>query len=353
MKYAAMFVVLATAVACGSEDGGPGDGDGEATIWAVGTDFSTAGVLSRVDLPSLTVTQDAVVGVASTDPVVRSYGGLLYIVNRFGFDNVTIVDPASGQLVEQISTGNGTNPQDVAVKGDKLYVAALGSAGVVVLDTANPSAAPTTIDLSSYDTNDGIPDAGSVYLVGDTLFVTLQLLDDQFTSHGGKVVLIDTTDDTVVGDFDLTYHNPIGLLQPHGDELIVATTEDFGAGNGCVERIATGATPASAGCLIENGDLGGYPGAYRSGGASAWVTVNTSFTEAKLVAVDASGAISATATDAGQQPTDMTVCPTGHVVVGDTTGGGLRVYDADGAELTTEVLDIGQPPVFVNGLVCL
>jgi len=335
-------------------DARPGQPDATPTaeVFALGTDFGTAGVLSKIAVPSLDVTQNFVAAVASTDPVMRVFGNKAYIVNRFGFDNVTIVDLDTGTLVDQISTGAGTNPQDVAVQGDTIYVAALGSGNIIVLDAANPSATPGTIDISSYDT-DGIPDASSIYRVADTLFVTIGALDDTFAATEGKVILIDTVDDEVSGDFDLVYNNPFGLLQPHGDqELITTTTEDFGAGAGCVERITATGVEGSAGCLVENSALGGYASSYRSDGDLVHLTVSTSFTEAKLVTVFEGTLDGASITASTVQPTDVAVCPSGYVVVGDATGGGLRIYGGDGTELTTEVLDIGQPPAFTNGLFC-
>jgi DNA-binding beta-propeller fold protein YncE len=333
----------------------PADAAPNSTTYALGTDYETAGVLSRVRVPSLTVTPNLVAGVASSDPVLRAFGDRLYVVNRFGADNVTIVDRATEQLVAQLSTGAGSNPQDVAVKGDLLYVAALGVGAVLVLDAGDPAAAPARIDLSAYDV-DGNPDAGSVWLVGDRLFVTLSLFDAGFDSRGGKVVVIDTTTNAIEADFDLVHANPFSLLTPTpvdgalGGDLLVTTT-DF-AGTGCIERIATEA-PGSHGCLIEESALGGY--ASRLGASSDRViaAVNTSFTAAALHAVSAAGELSAAMTADTAKPTDVAVCPTGEVVVADGNAGGLRVFDAAGAELSTAALDLGLPPVFANGLVCL
>jgi hypothetical protein len=354
--------------ACGDDevlpDGGgptpdaaaPGDPDAEiptSIVYALGTDFTTAGVLTKVEVPTLNATQNAIAGVASTDPVARRFGDKLYIVNRFGFDNVTIIDLTNDQLIDQISTGAGTNPQDVAVKGDKIYVAALASGDIIVLDAANPTATPTTIDISSYDTGDDVPDANTLHLAGDTLLVAVGALDGSFTSTAGKVILIDTTNDTVTGDFDLAYNNPIGYFQPHGaGEVLIATTVDFADGDGCLERIDITGTPASAGCLVENSVLGGYPTVYRSDGTTVLAAISISFTEGKLVSIDSTGTPSASITPAGQTPTDVEVCPTGHIVVNDGAGGGLRVYTATGNELTENVIDIGQPPAFTNGLIC-
>ena len=75
------------------------------------TDFST-GSLSVNALGTTAVTKD--VAAVHSDAVMRWYGGLLYVVNRFGQDNIQVIDPAQGYAtVRQFSTGNGTNPQDI------------------------------------------------------------------------------------------------------------------------------------------------------------------------------------------------------------------------------------------------
>src|SRR3970282_2434510 len=109
-----------------------------ATVFAVGTDFATAGIASTVAVPALEVTQGAVAGVASTDPVVRQFGDRIYVINRYGADNVTILDADTLALVAQISTGSGSNPWDVAVDGDRIYVAALAAGGLLILDARRP-----------------------------------------------------------------------------------------------------------------------------------------------------------------------------------------------------------------------
>jgi hypothetical protein len=73
----------------------------------------------------------------SSDPVVRVTGPgdapMVFVVNRFGADNVQWLDPAAGFATRsfggtraQWSTGNGTNPQDVlAISETKVYVTLL------------------------------------------------------------------------------------------------------------------------------------------------------------------------------------------------------------------------------------
>jgi YVTN family beta-propeller protein len=301
-----------------------------------------------------------VAAVVSPDPVLRSYGGLLYIVNRFGADNITIVDPATRQLITQISTGNGSNPQDVAVRGNTLYVAALSSPGIIVLDTDTPGNAPGLIDLSAYDA-DGVPNLNSVFLAGDRLVATMNLYGSDLTIPvAGKVVVINPDTEEVETDFDLTYKRPIGLLQPTGDggalggDLLITTTEQFDDGPGCVERIRVRDGFASRGCLVENAALGGYATVAGTAGDRVWLPVTTSLTSGALISVTAAGEVDGgSLTTAAQQPTDLAVCPTGHLVVNDAREGGLRVFSPGGTELTAAALNIGSAAVFANGLVCL
>ena len=86
-------------------DGGDGSATDRSTAFAVATDFVATGIASTIAIPSLDVSPNAVDGVASTDPVVRHQDGRLYVINRFGQDNVTVLEAATLQLIGQVSTG--------------------------------------------------------------------------------------------------------------------------------------------------------------------------------------------------------------------------------------------------------
>jgi DNA-binding beta-propeller fold protein YncE len=59
-----------------------------------------------------------------SDAVARVQGGLIYVVNRLGGDNVQAIDPAAGYATRwQCSVDNGSNPHDIAFAApDKAYV---------------------------------------------------------------------------------------------------------------------------------------------------------------------------------------------------------------------------------------
>jgi hypothetical protein len=357
----------------GDDDGGQGSavdaGPGAATAFAVATDFASTGVASTVSVPGLEVRTNAIEGVASTDPVVRRQDDRLFVINRFGQDNVTVIDPAGPSLVAQISTGAGSNPQDVAQVGDTLYVAALAAPGILVLDLARPDAGVVdTIDLSDLDPDDGLPNCGSVVAVGDQVVAVcgIQEEDGLQTPRGpGAVALIDGASGTLTGTASLTHVRPFGMAQaaPSADAVLIPTVDTFAepAAGGCVERVAVGADAVEPdGCLVNNAALGGFVSAmaWNPVGDQIWITVTTSFdpddfgAHGDLVSLPAAGGSPVRADLAGDvRPMDLAICPSGHLVLSDATRG-IRVL-APGAdqELTEAPLDIGLPPVS-NGLTC-
>jgi len=330
------------------------------------------GVLSTLDPTSdpatLTVTMNAGPAMAvGDDPILRHFGGELFIVNRSDGNNVTILNDQTLALEEQLGTGAASNPQDVAVTGQKLYVATFGGKGLVMLTRGQ--ATITAIDLSQ-DDPDGKPNCNSVYLVGSNLYVSCGLLDDtnKFVPRGpGKVYVVDTATNAIKTTLTLGTKNPFGVFEQipadaqHNAGDLLMPTVAFADGSGCVERIATGATPAAAGCMMTNADLMGYASrlAFQvdksQGLGITWIATPTTFPKADLRAYDIpTSALRAGPLNAsGETIGDLAICPGGELVVADTTANanGLRLYN-NGAEVTKSALPIGLPPGSTHGIVC-
>lgn len=354
-----------TDMTSGSPDGPPGTNPDLATAVIAAGDFNVTGILSTVRVPQGVVTPNAVAGVAGGDPFLRRFGDELFIVNRDSGDNVTILDKATLSLVQQVATGAGGNPQDVAPVGRKLYVAELATAGVVVIDRDHPDTR-TTIDLSSLDAVDGHPDCVSVYAVGDRVFVACGVLDENFQPRGpGKIAVIDTRTDTMTASFELPDKNPDGFLQqvPALDgDLVIGLAPDFQHfDTGCLARVSTGATPAAHGCAITNAALGGVPNHVdvSPDGKALWIDAtayDASFDlSGKVVALDLTTMqLAAPMTPSSVVATDVAACPNGFAAVVDGTVGaaGVRIFRPDGSEMTSGAVDIGASPDFGNNTVC-
>ena len=325
------------------------------------------GVLSTLDPISLTVMKNVGPAMAvGDDPILRHIGNELFIINRADGNNITIVDDQSLALVEQLGTGASSNPQDVAVKGNKLYVPTFGNSGVTVLTRGQTATA--IIDLSA-DDPDGKPNCGSAFLVGTDIYVSCGLLDDGrpfFPPRGpGKVYVIDSGTDKVRATLTLHNVNPFGAFEqiptgaPGTGELLLPTVS-FADGSGCIERITPGPTPAAPGCLITNAALGGYASRVSFQLDSiGWVLLapvpSSDFAHENLRRLTlASGALQAAPVNPSTQVIgDAESCPSGQLVVSDTTmnANGLRVYEG-GVERTSAPLPIGLKPTSTRGLVC-
>ena len=300
-------------------------------------------------------------GAVDDDPLVRHFGSELYVVNR-GVSNITILDDTTLALVDQISTGTGSNPQDVAVVGNTLYVPVFAGKGVAVLTRGSQTM--TTIDLSA-DDPDGNPNCNSAYIAGTKLFVSCELLDDtnvDLPPRGpGKVYVIDTGSNTKSTTVTMKNDNPFGIFQalPSGD--LVIPTETFATGAGCVEKITTSGTPASGGCVVMNSALGGYASGVsvlQQSGSDVMMYLAVSlpdFPMANLQAYDLTTMMlgSAPISSSAEEIQSVAACSDGRIVATDGTMAtpGVRIYK-DTTELTTAPLDIGETPDNANAIVC-
>ena len=358
------FVLIVASAACGGSNPPAVDASSIGTR-AVATappanQGPPPGVLSALDVKNLTVMSNVGAALVGDDPVLREFGGMLYIVNSADGDNVTLVDAVTLQLVDQVATGASSNPQDVAVVGNKLYVPSLGTAGVVV--ATRGSATTTTIDLSTaVGDPDGKPDCVSAYLVGTDLYVACDQLDAMLNPRGpGKIVIVDTTTDTVKTTLTLPVANPQNQLVPLGTDLVIATAPSFtDYSTGCLVRVSTSGTPSTS-CLLQNSVVNGFQAhtTASADGKTLWMAVSNfapvtfDQTGTLMSYTVASSQVSAALSPAGEFVTDVASCPDGSVVYADRTGaGGLRVFKG-AAELTTAELSVGLPPGFGNDLVC-
>jgi len=337
------------------------------------------GILSVLDLTTRVVTMGAGPAMAvGSDPVLRKFGDELFIINR-AENNITILDAGDLHLVEQLGTGAGSNPQDVAVIGNKLYVATFGNKGMI--EMTRGSTTTVEYDLGVGDP-DGKPNCHSVYRVNSDLYVSCELLDDtnaNLPPRGmGKVHVVDPATRMIRTTITLANANPFGLIEqipqfaPNAGDLVIPSV-NFATGAGCVERVAVGTSAASAGCMVTNAQLGNFasrvefyaPEFTGPVTGTAIVVPQVMYAVVPKPTFDGSDLRRWSFSDATLEPTpvngttqsivDVAVCPSGEVVMSEapsspTAGaGGLRVYAPSD---TSAPLPVGLKPASSHGLVC-
>lgn len=232
------------------------------------------GSIAAVGMNNPHAVQKALAVTDSSDVVIRSFDGKLFVINR-GTSTIQAIDPDSFKSLGNYSVGAGSNPQDIVVHNNKAYITRLDAhiaAGnkddilVVSPVTGDPI---TSVNLKPYTTNDGerLARAAQMALVGDTLYILLQDLSGGFkATTNGKVVVLNTLTDTVVTSIALAGRNPTSIVYSSDlNRLFIADTglfddsfnNDPASAFGGIELINP-ATNASLGIVMDDLLFGGY-----------------------------------------------------------------------------------------------
>lgn len=333
----------------------------ETQAYILTSDYSTGG-LSVMDLSTRGITKD--VSSVFADAAIGSYGGLLYVVNRFGQDNIQVIDPAAGfATVRQFSTGVGSNPQDIAFASiSKAYVSLYEKSALLV---CNPvTGAPLdTISLAAFADADHLPEMAHLAMDGTHLLVAIQRLDrlNGYVASGpGLVAVVDTQADTVL-DVDpatpgvqaitLSAANPVTdfVAVPGAHELLIGCAGNFGVEDGGIEGIDTSALQ-SVGLISTEAQLGGDIGDLEwYSGSHGYAIVSDASYNASVVSFDpGSGAKLGTVySPGGFNLPDMALDDRGELFVADNgfTTAGVYLFRAGADALIAGPLDTGLPPL--------
>ena len=376
------FIGIPALISCSSSSSSS-SGAGGAVSQPVGelafittTNFTDSASYSTINLRNNSAAIDlpSVAGAIESDNDAVYYNGRVYIINRLGFDNITVLDVSDlSTAVKQFSTGNGSNPQNMAFVSDShAYVSLLEENDILRVD---PSAAAGSeivarIDLSGfatlYNDPDGIVEAKSLVIVGKYLFVALQLLDrNNFfnPTPGVNAVLavIDTTTDQLVdvnpatADVDaivLSGQNPQFMRYvAEAGKIVVSQTGSFGVNDGGLEAVDPQDFIAE-GFFVEGNALGGDLGDFvtvdglKGYAVISFMDANFNFFN-KVVIFDEDG------NNLGDLTDDLPFIPTlavdssKRILVPDRTltAPGIRIYDSfTDTEVTASPIDVGLPP---------
>jgi hypothetical protein len=339
----------------------------------VSGEFGGTGIMSDLDVTSLAVRKNiSPAGGISADPFIRRFDDKVFVVNRFSANNISVYSAATLLFQEQYGTGAGSNPQDVAVVGDTMYV--VGGPGVVKVELGSGQLLGSIDLAAAVGDPDGNPDCVTIERVGDKLYVACGLFDFDvtFAPRGdGKVAIIDTANADAVTTVTLPGLNPQNYFvktaesSVFGGDLLIGLSPDYvDYSTGCVARVSTGATPtATCAAGLANSDIGGVITHMEvsANGTLLWMAVNTnnadfSVTSGALRGFDLTeGTLWESPISAATELiTDLAACPDGSVVAIDRTmnASGFRVFGPDLVERTSDALPFGLPPLFGNNTIC-
>lgn len=325
------------------------------------TDFAT-GTLSNVTFGPPPAATNNVATVCS-DAVLRHHLGLLYVVERFGCDNIRVLDPGNGFApVRQFSVGNGANPNDIAfVSPTRAYVTRYDESSLWIVNPAT-GAFVGSVSLAAFADADGIPEMNRLAVRNGRVFVSLQRVNrDLFFSptDSSQVVVLDGLTGALV-DCDpvapgvqgivLPFQNPTTeIVTDAAGRLVVGCTGAYGVNDGGVVRIDPVALRVDAIEATEQA-LGGdvVDVAIASATRGFAIVGDASFNTACRPYDRATGVVGAAVyATAGFHLADAEVSDAGVLWLADRTPAnpGLRLFDATTlAPLTAGPVSTGLPP---------
>jgi len=326
------------------------------------------------------VTQAAGLETISSDPVARVRDGRPFVVNRLSFDNLQGLDPANGfRTALQYSTGNGSNPHDLAVLGDAAAGvepgtttggAGGGSAGVAFVTRYEPpyddvalfdlddGALLGSIDLVPLATNpDGLPRPDQMLDLNGRLWVTLQDANRSFTEfRTGRLAVLDPAARQVIDVIDLAGQNPFETLVyvPETGLIYVGLAGIFPglkpqALTGGIEAIDP-VTRRSLGLVVDDDDLGGnVSGIAIVSATRGYAVVTDAAYRNSIKAFDPStGQVFGTVYETADRISALVSDGDGWVLVAETSFVTPRVFIFDGTDgRVVAVLPMQLPPLSV------
>ncbi|MBI2058495.1 MAG: hypothetical protein HYT87_01855 [Nitrospirae bacterium] len=244
----------------------------------VTTDFGGSGTVASLSLgpdPALWSLSDKL-ELVSSDPTVRVFGSRVYVINRFGADNIQLLDPNNNYLTAgQYSIGKGANPHDILeLSATKAYVTRFEPPYDDIL-IVNPTTGDElgTISLKGVSglNKTSTPRPHQMIKVDDRVYVILQNLDSAFSETGNSLLaVIDPASDALIDadpatpeidTIDLGLKNASGNAL-YKDEVFIAGAGDYLAQNPAAEAgvVAVNVKTHAVRTIIGGAALSGRPG---------------------------------------------------------------------------------------------
>lgn len=339
---------------------------GTATAWDFAfittTDYSTGS--SSVIWTGEQYSVDRDVASIYSDAVSRYYDGLVYVINRYGGDNIQVLDPAAGfSTVRQFSVGNGSDPHDIAfASSTKAYITRYNTTELWIVDPST-GAHTGSIDMSSLADSDGIPEMDKMLVVGNRLFVSIQRLDRNnywLPAGNGIIAVVDMTADTLIDvdpsmeghqDIVLSSSNPYSDIQfdPFSGRLFVSCVGTWGVADGGVELVDPESMTEEGYMIKENAAGGDINDVEVISTEKGYLIVTDTNFYNVLRSFNPSSGEAGETIYAPQAYTlsDIEVSPAKKLFLCDrsATNPGIRIYDTYSDTEETDVpMDVGLPP---------
>lgn len=310
-------------------------------VLTAGTDNGALGELNA-DVTPPVFRADLVV--THSDATVRTGMGRVFVIERLGSDSLLVIQDTTFAVEYQLPLGASSNPQDIAlISTCKAYVSLYKGNTLAVVNPSTGTLLQTAVSLADYVDVDGSPEASWMNLVdANTVAVAIQNLEDWVPARNGRILLVDTTTDTVTDTIELTSRNPFSpIVHVTASSFVVGCVDDFSGDQGGIEIFNT--ETRTARLAVSATTLGGVPSdIVMEDENCGFVLVNTPAWESGIRPFCLDGTVGDWVVQPGQYTlTGLALTDDFRLVIADATASasGLRIVDP-----TTPT----NPPVFIS-----
>ena len=347
---------------------GPGDATplSQGRVLVATEQYGSGGAVSVIDLDTLEPTLN--VALTTDDVTLRWFDHRIWVINRYGGDNIMILADRDYHLQKQFSVRPAPNvpcnPHDLLFLSTcRAVLSCYAQPAVYLLDPTAPVGQERVgeIDLSSLADDDGLPEVSHLAQVGSRVFATVQRLaraDGWVPVGTSYVAILDPEAQTLTGTIALESENPGGPLVriPGTADLLVAGNGAWDGQHAGLERIHTDTDEASL--ALSADALGGIPTAFTvdaSGCGFALITAPESY-DTGVVRYCLEGAVQACVPLGALEVSDVALTDDGRLLVTDRAHAspGVRIYDSETCEEeTTAPISTGFAPGFTDPLLLI
>lgn len=274
---------------CSESPSGPDMSSGQTKLFIAESDFQS-GLLEWMSIENNIVSSQGLS--IYSDAGVHSFGGYLYVLERFGADNVMKFDPSKNDqsgVVYQKHLGDNWNPSDIEfLSATKAYVSNMNEPKITVF---NPSSSEVlqNIDISTYtfrpDSNVS-PYANDMVLVGSDLYVMLQRRNGYKPGAPTLILKVNTSTDAVTDTVPCQFTNGYGMAYCDGVLYVSNPGSGYSLGDGAIEAVTLATKQVRT--VIDETALGGNPNQIvHKSGTHFYVQNYIGWKNVKVVEIDA------------------------------------------------------------------
>jgi hypothetical protein len=162
------------------------------------------------------------------DSKIVSANGKLFVLERFGADNLALVDPEENKTKWQKKLDANANPSDVVKANDNEVWVALDGAAKFIKVSVEDGEITKTVKTKDFCEGDACtPNLVDFEVSGDTLFALFQRLANYTYVNKGLLAMYKLSNGELLDTITLAKKNPIAMAFAKG-KLYVASTGVYG-----------------------------------------------------------------------------------------------------------------------------